>query len=93
MYSRWEGNIREQIEQNIINHGRWWFFFDSELLRCTQNSGKQTSINMDWFRKFMKEEKLMVFTVNHDGNIKEKDYKDFDFLSEISQTCKIAQIT
>lgn len=48
---------------------------------------------MDWFRKFMKEEKLMVFTVNHDGNIKEKDYKDFDFLSEISQTCKIAQIT
>ena len=92
-YSGWENEIRRQIEQNIVNHGKCWFFFDSELLRAMKNSGKNTSINMDWFRKYMKEEKLKVFTISYDGTIEEKVYKDFDFLSEISQTCKISAET
>lgn len=93
VYSQWEDKIKRQIEQNIANCNRCWFFFDSELLRGMQNSSKQTSINMDWFRKFMKEEKLVAFTVSHDGTIQERGYKDFDFLSKISQTCKIAADT
>lgn len=92
-YAQWEKVIRSQIEQNIINYDRCWFFFDSELLRCIQNAGKQMSINMDWFRKLMKEEKLKVFTVSYDGIIEHKEYKDFDILSEKSQTCPIAAET
>ncbi len=90
LYSQWEQKIRSQIEQNIISYDRCWFFFDSELLRAMKNAGKMMSINMDWFRKFMKEEKLKVFTISHDGIIEEKLYKHFDFLSEHSQTCPIA---
>lgn len=89
-YASWESLIRNQIEQNIVCHGRCWFFFDSELLRGMRNAGRNMSINMDWFRKFMKEEKLKVFVVSHDGIIEEKMYRDFDFLSDVSQTCKVA---
>lgn len=92
-YSQWEDKIRRQIEQNIINSGKCLFFFDSELLRAMKNACRRISINMDWFRKYMKEEKLRVFTVSYDGDVKEKGYKDFNFLSEISQTCLIAAET
>jgi len=91
-YSGWENEIRRQIEQDII-YSKCLFFFDSELLRAMKNAGKAMSINMDWFRKLMKEEKLRVFTISHDGIIEEKTYKDFDFLAEISQTCSIAAET
>ncbi len=67
LYSQWEQKIRSQIEQNIVGYDKCWFFFDSELLRAMKNAGKMMSINMDWFRKFMKEEKLKVFTISHDG--------------------------
>lgn len=91
-YSRFEQLIEKQINQDIV-HGKCWFFFDSELLRSMKNAGKTMSINMVWFRNYMKEGKLKVFTVRYDGIIEEKIYKDFDFLSEISQTCKIAAKT
>ncbi len=58
-----------------------------------KNATRSMSINMDWFRKLMKEGKLKVFTVGYDGIIEEKKYKDFDFLSEVSQTCSIAAET
>lgn len=88
-YSAWENSIRKQIEQNITNSGRCLFYFDSDLLRV-QNANINISINMDWFRKYIKEEKLKVFTVRYDGIIEPKEYKDFDFLAKISQTCPIA---
>lgn len=94
MYSEFENDIRKQIEQNIISYDKCWFFFDSSLLKSMQdNRRRYISINMDWFRKFIKEEKLKAFTVSHDGIIEEKEYKDFDFLSEMSQTCKISHET
>lgn len=92
-FSKWENDIRKQIEQNIINYDRCWFFFDSELFRAMQNARRLMSINMDWFRKYMKEEKLKVFTVSYDGIINELKYEDFDFLAEKSQTCRIASET
>lgn len=92
-YAQWEKNIRTQIEQNIISYDRCWFFFDSGLLKGMINAGKNMSINMDWFRKFIKEEKLRVFTISYNGTIEEKGYKDFDFLSNVSQTCAIAAET
>lgn len=92
-YSQWEKDIRTQIEQNIIAYNNCWFFFDSELLGAMKCSSRNTSINLDWFRKFMKEGKLKVFTVSYDGVIEEKEYKDFDFLAEISQTCPVAAET
>jgi uncharacterized FlaG/YvyC family protein len=95
-YSQFENDIIKQINQGIV-YGVCWFFFDSELLRTMQNSvnrkGSSISINMDWFRKLMKDGKLKVFTVSYNGIIEEKQYKDFDFLSEISQTCSIAAKT
>lgn len=92
-YSYWEEIIRKQIEQNIIAYNNCLFFFDSELLKAMKNAGRNMSINMDWFRKYMKEEKLKVFTVSYNGIIEEKVYKDFDFLADISQTCSIAAET
>lgn len=94
-YSAWENSIRKQIEQNIICYGKCLFYFDSELLRAMQNAAIQNcntniSINMDWFRKYIKEEKLHVLTISHDGIIKSNEYNDFDFLAKISQTCPIA---
>jgi len=94
-YSAWENSIRKQIEQNIISSGRCLFYFDSELLRAMQNAATESyntniSINMDWFRKYIKEEKLQVLTISHDGIVNPKEYKDFDFLAKISQTCPIA---
>lgn len=89
-YSDWESSIRTQIDKNIVAYNRCWFFFDSELLRSMRQASKGMSISMDWFRKYMKEDKLKVFTVRYNGIINELEYKDFDFLSEVSQTCKIA---
>jgi hypothetical protein len=89
-YARFEQAIKNQIEQNIIAYDRCWFFFDSELFRCMKNASMGMSINMDWFRNYIKEEKLKVFTINHVGIIDELEYKDFDFLADVSQTCKIA---
>lgn len=90
--SSFEKNIQKQIKENVDNHDRCWFFFDSELLRYLQSPDvhRTTSINMDWFRKYMKENVLKVFTVRYDGIITEKSYKDFDFISNISMTCMIS---
>lgn len=90
VFSKWENDIRKQIEQNIISYYRCWFFFDSELFGAMKNAKRLMSINMDWFRKYMKEEKLKVFVVSYNGIISELEYKDFDFLAERSQTCMIA---
>lgn len=90
-HSYFEKNIEKQIKENIENYDKCWFFFDSEYLRYLQNPNihRKISINMDWFRKYMKEGKLTVFTVRYDGVVTEVKYKDFDFLSNISMTCKI----
>lgn len=92
-YSAFEQLIEKQINQNIISYGMCWLFFDSELLRAMKNASRSMSINMVWFRNYMKEDKLKVFIVSHDGIIEEKEYKDFDFLAKISQTCPIAAKT
>lgn len=92
-YATWENNIRTQIDRNIVPYGVCWFFFDSELLTCMKNATRGMDISMDWFRQYMKEEKLKVFTVSYEGVVEEKIYKDFDFLSSVSQTCKIAAET
>lgn len=92
VFAGWEDAIRRQIDQGIV-YGECWFFFDSELLRAMKVAGIKMSINMVWFRELIKEERLKVFTVSHNGIIEEKVYKDFDFLAEISQTCKLAAET
>lgn len=89
-YKQWEDRIRGQIEQNIINYGGCLFYFDSELLRAMKSAGHCISINMDWFRTFIKDEKLIVNTISHNGIVEAKQYKDFDFIVNISQSCPIA---
>lgn len=96
-YSKFEQHIEKQIRQNINDTGICYLFFDSELLRAMESAknrkGCNISINLDWLRKLMKEGKLKVFTVRYDGFIEEKKYKDFDFLSSVSQTCIVAAET
>lgn len=92
-YSSWENSIRKQIEQNIANYGKCVFYFDSELLKAMLSANKNMSINMDWFRKYIKEGKLEVFTISYNGIIEPKEYKDFDFLAIVSQTCPVAAET
>lgn len=94
-YSHFETSIEKQIRQNISMYDICYFFFDSELLRAMKSrlSRSNVSVNMDWFRKFMKEKKLIVFIVRYDGIINEIKYNDFDFLSTLSRTCNIAAET
>ena len=89
--SQFENVIRKQLEDNLENYGKCWFFFDSEYLRFLQygDVGKTTSINMTWLVKYMKENTLRVFTIKYDGTVKELTTKDFDFLKDVSQTCAI----
>lgn len=90
-HSQFEEHIRQQLEQNIKNSGRCWFFFDGEYLRYLQNAATGAmSINFDWFYRLMKENKLNVFTVIYDGKIEEKSCEDFGFIKKLSRTCELA---
>lgn len=72
-HAHFENAIRQQLEQNIINYGTCWFFFDEYYLKYLQKDiGKTVSINYDWLYKLLQEEKLKIFTVTHDGKIDEK---------------------
>lgn len=91
LHAVFENNIRKQIEDNIENYDRCWFFFDSEYLKYLQNeNGSKISINLDWMTKYIKENKLMVFIISHEGIIRETNYKDFDFIKRLSNTCKLS---
>ena len=87
-HAAFEKSIRTQLEQNIKNYEKCWFFFDSEYLRYLQNDiEKNISINYDWFYKLMEEGKLIVFTCSFDGKIKETTTKEFEFIKKYSSTC------
>lgn len=87
-HANFEKTIRQQLEQNINNYGKCWFFFDSEYLRYLQNDiEKNISINYDWLYKLMKDEKLKVFTISYDGKIEERNTKEFEFIRKFSSTC------
>ncbi len=88
-YSRFEKAIKEQIIRNITIYGVCWFFFDSDLLRAMKTTIRRININMVWFREYIKERKLKVFVVSHDGIIEEKQYNDFDFLDRLSQSLTV----
>lgn len=88
--SNFEDQIRRQIEQNIENNGVCWLFVDAEFVRYLHNSmTKAVSINMDWLYQFYKSEKLRVFSITPNGNIKELLDNDFSFITRFSSTCKI----
>ena len=89
--SSFENAIRKQLDDNITNYGKCWFFFDFEYFRYLQskNVGSKTSINMTWIIDLIKDCTLKVFIIRYDGIIKELTTKDFDFLKEISHTCII----
>jgi len=90
-HAEFEDIIRRQLEDNIENYEKCWFFFDSEYLRFLQSNdvGKNISINLTWLVKLMKENTLKVFVIRHDGIVKELITKDFDFLKSVSHTCTI----
>lgn len=89
-HANFEKSIRQQLEQNIKNYEKCWFFFDSEYLRYLQNDiEKNISVNYDWFYKLMKDEKLKVFTCSYNGKIEEKNAKEFEFIRKFSSTCEL----
>ncbi len=90
-HAKFEDYIRRQLEDNIENYGKCWFFFDSEYLRSIQNGnvGKSTSVDLTWLVKLMKENTLKVFAIKYDGTVRELTTKDFDFLKDVSQSCEI----
>ena len=89
-HTQFEVSIEKQIKQNVENFGHCWFFFDSEYLRYLQNDlTKKSRINLDWLYQLMKDGLVNVFTISYKGEITEISYKSFNFLSEISMTCKV----
>ncbi len=91
-HSQFEGAIRKQLEDNIENYEKCWFFLDEEYLKYLHNGikRKDISINMDWLVLYMKDYKLRTFSINYDGVVKELTTKDFKFLEQISNTCMIS---
>lgn len=91
-HTQFELCIEKQIKQNVNYFGVCWFFFDSEYLRYLQNElTRRTRINLDWLYQLMKEGKVRAFTISHDGIITEISHKAFNFLNEVSMTCKVGQ--
>jgi|GEM_PF-3423221 len=91
-HTQFELNIEKQIKQNVNYFGVCWFFFDSEYLRYLQNElTRKTRINLDWLYQLMKEGKVKAFTINHEGIITEISHKAFNFLNEVSMTCKVGK--
>jgi len=85
-HSTFEDYIRRQINTNIRDYGKCWFFMDSEYLRYLQSDDiKNTtvSIDMSWVVELIQENKLKVFGIRYDGVVKELTIKDFDFLKEL----------
>lgn len=91
-HTQFELYIEKQIKQNVNYFGVCWFFFDSEYLRYLQNElTRRTRINLDWLYQLLKEGKVRAFTISHDGIITEISHKAFNFLNEVSMTCKVGQ--
>ena len=88
-HAEFEQKIRKQVEDNIENYGKCWLFIDLEYLRFLQSGDvkNNTSIDMTWLVKYMKENKLEVFAIKYDGTVTKLTTKDFDFLKEMSQIC------
>jgi len=79
-----EDHIRRQIEQNIEISGRMWFFFDEMFLRNLNNSSsKLISTNLRWLYELWLCEKIKIFTITHNGIIREMVKEDWNFLSKI----------
>lgn len=89
-HTQFELSIEKQIKQNVENFGHCWFFFDSEYLRYLQNDlTRKSRINLDWLYQLIKDEMVKAFTVSYKGEITEISYQSFNFLSDISVTCKV----
>jgi len=90
--SEFEDNIRRQIEQNIEIFEKCWFFLDVKLMNYLQNNlTRYSSINMDWLYQFFKSGKLKIFTIAINGDIKELESNDFEFIKNFSSTCKLSK--
>lgn len=90
--SHFEDSTRRQIEQNIEIFEQCWLFFDTKLLHHLQNNlSLNSSLNMDWIYQFFQSGKLRVFIVNINGDIRELEDKDFEFIRKFSNTCKLGK--
>lgn len=90
--SSFEQSVEKQIRENINTYGRCWFFFDSEFYRYLENhTKKDSSIQLDWLYEYIKLDKLKVFIIDYKGKIEELFREDFDFIRDISVTCKIGK--
>lgn len=89
-HSRFEDRIRRQIENNIKEYDKCWFFMDLEYLRYLQSGSlrKNISIDMSWFVDLIKKNKLKVFAIKYDGLVKELTTEDFKFI-ELTEDQKV----
>jgi len=89
-HSGFEDRIRRQIENNIKEYDKCWFFMDLEYLRYLQsgNLKKNISIDMTWLIKLMNENKLKAFAIKYDGLVKELTVEDFKFI-ELTEDQKV----
>jgi len=89
LIAEFEDRIRRQTEQNVVISGQCRLFFDDALLRYIKKGlGTNVSINLDWLYRYMKEDKVRIFTITYDGIIREMNDEDFSFLLKVSMTCK-----
>lgn len=86
--SNFEQDVEGQLRTDIKIYGKCWFFFDSEFHRYLKgNINRCSSAQFEWMYRYMKDDQLRVYTVSHEGKIKELSTKDLDFINKISITC------
>jgi hypothetical protein len=91
-HSQFEMMIEKQIKQNCSYFGKCWLFIDQEYLNYLQKEiTRNARINYDWLYQLIKEEKVKVFTIDYNGDIKNTSYNEFKFIKNISRTCRISQ--
>ncbi len=81
-HSEFEDKIRRQIENNIKESDKCWFFMDLEYLRYLQSGNLRNNISIDltWFIELMNKNKLKAFAIDYNGKVKELIIKDFEFI-------------
>lgn len=83
-HSYFEQLIEKQIKQNIERYGQCWFFFDAYYFKyLNSETSNSIRLNLKWFVKYVQDDLLKVFTVSHDGQIKELSYEDLKFLNNL----------
>ncbi len=85
--SGFEDNIRRQIEQNVEISDQCWLFLDDKFIKYLKNiSNTMISFNMKWLYEYYNENRVKLFSIDHNGLIKELGNEELNILTKFHIT-------